>query len=182
MPKLDEQISTLEEKLKQLKLKQQRAEARQRAIETKRERKADTRRKILVGGIVQAKIEQGLMDEKELRKWLDHALTRKDDRALFGLAPKSSLGRLSTALAFDARRLHTSRSADKWPRYGSNPSELIMVPDRSAPVRQYLGLGTGPFCRLHTYRVRIISVASFPDIPRGNRCGCDFLRPKLLLR
>jgi SMC interacting uncharacterized protein involved in chromosome segregation len=85
MPKLDEQISTLEEKLKQLKLKQQRFEARRKAIESKRERKADTRRKILIGAIVMAKIEQKVMDEQLLRGWLDAALTRPDDRALFDL-------------------------------------------------------------------------------------------------
>ena len=64
MPKLDEQISTLEEKLKQLKLRHQRIEARKKAIETKRERKADTRRKILVGAVVMAKVEQKVMDDK----------------------------------------------------------------------------------------------------------------------
>jgi predicted RNase H-like nuclease (RuvC/YqgF family) len=88
MPKLDEQISTLEEKLKALKLRAQRIEARKRAIETKRERKADTRRKILVGAVVMAKIEQKVMDEKQLRGWLDEALTRADDRALFKLPAK----------------------------------------------------------------------------------------------
>jgi hypothetical protein len=87
MPKLDEQISTLEEKLKALKLRAQRIEARKKAIESKRERKADTRRKILVGAVVMAKVEQKVMDEKLLRDWLDEALTRADDRALFGLPP-----------------------------------------------------------------------------------------------
>jgi prefoldin subunit 5 len=88
MPKLDQQISTLEEKLKQLKLRQQRIEARKKAIETKRERKADTRRKILVGAVVMAKVERKVMDEKLLREWLDQALTRADDRKLFGLSVK----------------------------------------------------------------------------------------------
>jgi transposase len=87
MPKLDEQISTLEEKLKALKLRAQRIEQRKKAIESKRERKADTRRKILVGAVVMAKIEQKVMDEKQLRGWLDEALRRADDRALFGLPP-----------------------------------------------------------------------------------------------
>jgi hypothetical protein len=85
MPKLDDQISTLEEKLKQLKLKAQRIEARKKAIDAKRERKADTRRKILVGAIVMAKVERKVMDEKVLRGWLDEALTRADDRKLFEL-------------------------------------------------------------------------------------------------
>jgi hypothetical protein len=89
MPKLDEQISTLEEKLKALKLRAQRIEARKRAIDSKRERKADTRRKILVGAVVMAKVEQKVMDEKLLRGWLDEALTRVDDRALFKLPPRA---------------------------------------------------------------------------------------------
>jgi hypothetical protein len=89
MPKLDEQISTLEEKLNALKLRAQRIEARKRAIESKRERKADTRRKILVGAVVMAKVEQKVMDEKLLRGWLDEALTRVDDRALFKLPPRA---------------------------------------------------------------------------------------------
>jgi hypothetical protein len=89
MPKIDEQISTLEEKLKQLKLRAQRIEARKRAIQSKRERKADTRRKILVGAIVLAKVEQKVLDDHVLRGWLDEALTRTDDRALFNLPTKN---------------------------------------------------------------------------------------------
>jgi prefoldin subunit 5 len=83
--KLDQQIDALQEKLKQLKIRQQNIDARKKAIATKRERKADTRRKILIGAIVMAKVEQKVMDEKLLRRWLDEALTRADDRALFEL-------------------------------------------------------------------------------------------------
>jgi hypothetical protein len=50
-----------------------------------RQRKDDTRRKILIGAILLAKIEQGQFEERQLRRRLDKALTRKDDRALFGL-------------------------------------------------------------------------------------------------
>jgi hypothetical protein len=88
MAKLGDQISTLEEKLKQLKLRQQRTLARQRAVEDQRERKAETRRKILVGTVVMAKARDGEMDATQLRGWMDQALTRRDDRALFGLAPR----------------------------------------------------------------------------------------------
>jgi hypothetical protein len=84
-PKLDERIATLEEKLQQLKVRQQRSEARKRSLLFKRERAADTRRKILVGAIVLAKVEQGDLDQRTLRRWLDKALTRADDRKLFGL-------------------------------------------------------------------------------------------------
>jgi hypothetical protein len=85
MPKLDQQISTLEERLKQLKLRAQRIEARKKAIDSKRERKADTRRKILVGAVVLEKVEQGVIEEAAFRGWLESALTREHDRALFGL-------------------------------------------------------------------------------------------------
>ena len=88
MPKLDQQIETLQEKLKQLKTRQQAIENRRRAISAKQERKADTRRKILIGAIVMAKVQQKAMDEKLLRGWLDEALTRDDDRALFELPAK----------------------------------------------------------------------------------------------
>jgi hypothetical protein len=85
MPKLDDQISTLQEKLTQLKLRQQRLDARTRAVDALRERKAMTRRKILVGGVVLTKVQQGEIDNELFRGWLDRALTRADDRALFGL-------------------------------------------------------------------------------------------------
>ena len=61
-PKLDERITGLEEKLKQLRTRQQRIEARKRALLSRRERAADTRRKILVGAIVLAKVETGELD------------------------------------------------------------------------------------------------------------------------
>jgi hypothetical protein len=83
--KLDERISSLEEKLWQLKVRQQPAEARKKALLSKRERAADTLRKILVGAIVLAKVEQGEFEQPTLRRWLEKALTRADDRASFRL-------------------------------------------------------------------------------------------------
>ena len=80
-----EQIEKLQERLRRLKARQAVVEARRRALEGRRERKADTRRKILVGAIVLAKVEQGAMPECQLRAWLDTALHRADDRGLFGL-------------------------------------------------------------------------------------------------
>jgi hypothetical protein len=85
MPKLDEQISALETRLKALKSRQQRVSARQRALEARRNRKADTRRKVLAGAIVLAKVESGEIEEKRFRQWVDETLTRPEDRALFGL-------------------------------------------------------------------------------------------------
>jgi len=85
MVKLDERISSLETKLKQLKMRQTRLEARKKSLASRRARKDDTRRKILVGAIVLARAEQGQLPHQELRAWLDAALTRPDDRALFDL-------------------------------------------------------------------------------------------------
>ena len=84
-PKLDERITALESRLKHMKAEQQRIAARQRALDAKRSRKDDTRRKILVGAIVMARIEQGRLSQADLRAWLDEVLTRPDDRALFEL-------------------------------------------------------------------------------------------------
>jgi hypothetical protein len=89
MPKLDEQISTLQERLKQLKLRQQRSEARQRAVDAQRERKAETRRRFVVGTVILEKVGSGEIDRSQLLVWLDSSLTRKEDRALFDLPPKA---------------------------------------------------------------------------------------------
>ena len=88
MANISGQIDALEQRLRQLKAKQQRAEARRRSLESRRARRNELRRKILVGAIVLAKIEQGEFDDSQLRQWLDEALTRADDRELFELTRK----------------------------------------------------------------------------------------------
>ena len=87
MPKLTDRISDLEAKLKGLKVRQQRAEARERASASKKARKEDARRKILIGATVLARIDAHQLDHADLHAWLDAHLTRDDDRALFDLAP-----------------------------------------------------------------------------------------------
>jgi hypothetical protein len=90
MPKVSEQerIQALELKLKQLKVQKQRKEARARTVESRRTRREELRRKILVGAIVLAKVEDGSIEEKILKAWLDPELEKAEDRALFGLAAK----------------------------------------------------------------------------------------------
>jgi hypothetical protein len=85
MPKIDERVAALEAKLKQLKVAQQRKEARARTVESRRTRREDLRRKILVGAVVLAKVEAGEIAENTLKEWMDPAITRPEDRALFGL-------------------------------------------------------------------------------------------------
>jgi hypothetical protein len=87
MTKLVERIETLQERLAQLKTRQVRVEARKRSLQSRRERAADTRRKILVGAIVLARVDRGRIPESDLRQWLDEGLNRADDRALFKLLP-----------------------------------------------------------------------------------------------
>lgn len=83
---IEVRIREAEERLKQLKAQRQKIEARKRAEEAKAKRAADTRRKILVGAVVLAAVERG--EFQELRAMLDQALTRDDDRELFGLPPR----------------------------------------------------------------------------------------------
>jgi hypothetical protein len=87
MPKVSERerIAALEAKLKQLKVVQQRKEARARSVEGRRTRREELRRKILVGAIILAKVEDGSLEEAVLKAWIDPAITRHEDRALFGL-------------------------------------------------------------------------------------------------
>ncbi len=85
MTQLNERIATLEAKLKTLKARQQQDVSRKRTLESRRTRKADTRRKILIGAIVLARVEQGRLTRADLKAWLDQALTRSEDRELFGL-------------------------------------------------------------------------------------------------
>ena len=88
MPKLDERLAAAELKVKQLKTRQRQLDARKRSIATKNQRSQDARRKILVGAIVMAKVEAGELDRTLYRPWLDQALARADDRALFELPPQ----------------------------------------------------------------------------------------------
>lgn len=90
MPTLDERIDTLEAKLKVLKVRQTRRESRRRARDKEQLRRDDTRRKILVGALLLSRVEQGRFPQDELFAWLDAALTRDEDRQLFGLATKSA--------------------------------------------------------------------------------------------
>ena len=90
MPGIDDRIADLERRLKQAKTLKQQQVARERTAEKKRRRSDDTRRKILVGAVILAKVEQGEWSKERLREWMDKALTRADDRALFGLLPVPS--------------------------------------------------------------------------------------------
>lgn len=98
MATIEDRIAALEAKLKQEKAKKQQIEARKRAIETKKKRSEDTRRKILIGASILAKVERGEWPQDKLLAMLDASLTRADDRALFDL-PVSRPEKPTTAQA-----------------------------------------------------------------------------------
>jgi len=79
------QIQKLEQRLRQLKVRKHRFDARRRALESKRSRSEEERRKFLVGAVVLTLVDRGALETALLRQWLDEALTRADERALFGL-------------------------------------------------------------------------------------------------
>jgi hypothetical protein len=85
MKNMDERIATLEDKLRQLKARQQRADEKRKRLEAKQTKKTDLRRRLLVGTVVLEKIQRGELDDDKFRKWLDTALVRPVDRALFDL-------------------------------------------------------------------------------------------------
>lgn len=60
-----------------------------KAREQAQHRKDDTRRKVLIGGVVQKMLKTGEMPQERLNQILDKHLEKDTDRALFSLAPKS---------------------------------------------------------------------------------------------
>lgn len=89
--KTADRIAQLEAKLKQEKAALRAAEARQRAVLSKKARADDTRRKILLGAIILKRAENPSF-KQIFDRLLDEELTRDDDRALFGLSPRASGG------------------------------------------------------------------------------------------
>jgi large subunit ribosomal protein L7/L12 len=84
--KISNRIDALEQRLRELKAQQQRIEGRKRATKARRDRREDLRRKILVGAIVLEKVDRGEIEKGVLLEWMKGALSREEDRALFGLS------------------------------------------------------------------------------------------------
>jgi hypothetical protein len=80
MPKVD-----LEAQLMRLGGQEQRKEERARTTAAKKSRGEELRRKILAGAVLLAKVEAWEFEEATLKAWMDGALSRPEDRALFGL-------------------------------------------------------------------------------------------------
>ncbi len=77
-----------QDRIKELESKKKQIEARiqkLKAIESTKNRKEDTRRKILLGAMVMKLIEKGYWSQEEIYQQLDKFLDKQLDRQLFGL-------------------------------------------------------------------------------------------------
>jgi len=81
---IEKKIEAQLEKLKQLKAQKQAIEAREKTKQKEKERKDDTRRKILLGSYLIKKMQNEANKEKILAE-LNEYLTENRDRQLFGL-------------------------------------------------------------------------------------------------
>lgn len=86
---IEQRIEASKKRLEELKRKKKALEKRQKVLESKEERRADTRRKILLGSMLLAEIEKGGDAWADLLVKLDAYLRRDDDRALFDLPPQA---------------------------------------------------------------------------------------------
>jgi hypothetical protein len=82
---MEERIASMEQQLRSLKERHNKAEAKRKRDEAQQARKNEARRKLLAGTVVLEKVERGEITEAQFRKWLDSALREPDDRALFQL-------------------------------------------------------------------------------------------------
>ena len=82
------EIDKLDEKIKQLQEKKKQIQAR----DTAKQRKEDTRKKILIGGTIMSAIKTNKMQWNTIKTLLDESLTRDNDRALFDLPKKTGEG------------------------------------------------------------------------------------------
>lgn len=87
LAELNEQQAKIERELKQRKERILRQKRQQQMKLTNEKRKEDTRRKVLIGAAILAKIEAGEWSRDKLTRLLDGYLKRDDDRALFDLPP-----------------------------------------------------------------------------------------------
>jgi hypothetical protein len=86
MPVPSDRLQKLEERQRRLCEQIERA----RAAADQQERKRDARRKIIVGAMVLGLVERGEWPRERLLAKLDEHLSRKHDRALFGLPPREN--------------------------------------------------------------------------------------------
>lgn len=90
LAELNEKQAKIERELKQRKERILMQKRQQQMKLTNEKRKRETRKKVLIGAAMLAKIEAGEWSRDNLTRLLDGYLKRDDDRALFGLPPVAS--------------------------------------------------------------------------------------------
>ena len=115
--KIQHQIQALKEQLKKEKAKQ-----------NARQRKTDTRKKILLGAMLMHWVDTGQFNEADLLEGLDKFLTRDSDRVLFGLSSKSNDTTSQSA--------STQKSSNKKQSSYSQPADTSN-PDGCLPQQKY---------------------------------------------
>ena len=107
-------LEKLLEKEAQLKAQIQQAKAAERTLEKKR----DTRRKILIGAAVMARVQSGEWPEADLKMMMDGFLTRLHERVLFDLDDVSDRAGSDAAGSASAAVADVNESAKQGQRAG----------------------------------------------------------------
>ena len=102
-------LEKLLQKEAQLKAQIQQAKAAERTLEKKR----DTRRKILIGAAVMARVESGRWPKADLLEMMDGFLTRQNERDLFGLDDGSDEPSEQTTASRSTAKAKRKRTAKK---------------------------------------------------------------------
>lgn len=122
--KIQQRIEELKEQLRQ-----------EKAKENTRQRKIDTRKKILLGAMLMHWVETGEFNEADLLKGLDKFLTRESDRVLFGLSSKSN-DTISQTASTQKKKSTTKKSSTKKQSSSSEPADTSN-PDAYLPQQKY---------------------------------------------
>ena len=103
-------LQRLLKKEAQIKAQIQQAKAAERTLEKKR----DTRRKILIGAAVMARVNAGEWPESDLRMMMDGFLTRPNERALFDLdAPEGASERKAIQNSGEKKQAKKTKASEK---------------------------------------------------------------------
>lgn len=122
--KIQQRIEELKSQLRQ-----------EKAKENTRQRKIDTRKKILLGAMLMHWVENGEFKSADLLEGLDKFLTRDSDRVLFGLPSKSN-DTTSQSASTQKKKSTTKKSSTKKQSSSSEPADTSN-PEKDLPQKQY---------------------------------------------
>ena len=129
-------LDRLLEKEAQIKAQIQQAKAAERTLE----KKSDTRRKILVGAAVFARVENGEWPESDLKMMMDGFLTRPNERELFGLSEQADSSAAGTGAEDEDPKANAS---DKKPFGKYSTAQKKATKEKLRLEREESGCGQG---------------------------------------